>query len=89
MRTLLRRLLGRSSTKSAARSRKRSTTAKRTTATKTRSRSGKEQEQEEPESRPVHGERANFTGFVLDCIEADFCKQIRKLLATSTKYTPL
>ena len=25
----------------------------------------------------VNGERANFTGFVLGCIEADVCNQIR------------
>ena len=28
----------------------------------------------EPPGESVHGERANFTGRVLFCIEADFCK---------------
>ena len=39
----------------------------------------------------VHGERANFAGLVLGCIEADFCNQIfvGKLSPRSTQYPPL
>ena len=35
--------------------------------------------------------QANFTGLVLGCIEADFCKKIcvRKLSPRSTQYSPL
>ena len=39
----------------------------------------------------VHGERANSTGLVLGCIDADFCKEIcvGKLSPRSTQCTPL
>ena len=53
----------------------------------------------QPPGISVHGERANFAGLVLGCIEADFCNKILvgiarlrlvgKLSTRSTQYTPL